>query len=209
VSESAWLLERLPAGHHGLSPGLVGENQRARLTAAAAESLAAHGYGAITVTDVVKRAGVSTSTFYKRFDDLWDCLAAAYEAGAERLCGEIEGACPDAEAGIEAALALLAAEPPLAHLLSAEPPSQATALTAVRAHLVERLANLLRSARTDRDGSARARQRFRPDSDRNLYRAAQLVAGALALVAMRTRAEGAERLPGLAPTLTGILLTRP
>jgi AcrR family transcriptional regulator len=209
VSESAWLLERLPAGRHGLSPDLVGENQRARLTAAAAESLAERGYGAITVTDVVKRAGVSTSTFYKRFDDLWGCLAAAYEAGAERLCEAIEGACPDAEAAIEAALALLAAEPPLAHLLSAEPPSQAAALAAARAQLVKHLAALLRSARADRDGSARVRSSFHPDSDRNLYRAAQLVAGALALVAMRIRAEGAESLPALAPTLTGILLTPP
>lgn len=219
MSESTWLLERLPAGHHGLSPDLVAENQRARLAAAAAESLAEHGYGAIKVTEVVARAGVSTSTFYKRFDDLWDCLAAAYEAGAERLCEEIEGACAAAGAGsadggrggaaIEAALALLAAEPPLAHLLSAEPPSQAAALTAARRRLVKRLAALLRSARADRGGSARARSRFLPDSGANLDRAAQLIASALALIAMHTRAEGAERLPDLAPTLTGILLSRP
>jgi TetR/AcrR family transcriptional regulator len=201
VSESAWLTERLPAGHHGLSPGLVAENQRRRLSAAAAESLAERGYGAITTTEVVKRAGVSTSTFYKRFDDLWDCLLAAYEAGAERLCGRIEGACAArgggaeerATAGIDGALALLAAEPALAHLLSTEPPSQANALWAARLRFSARLVAQLRSVRETPGGGERE---------------ARLVGGALALVSTRARADGAERLRELAPALKEILLGR-
>jgi TetR/AcrR family transcriptional regulator len=198
MSDSTWLMERLPAGHHGLSPSLVAENQRQRLTLAAAESLAARGYGAVTVTEVVKLAGVSASTFYKRFDNLWDCLVAAYEAGAERLCARIESTCATAgnaqdrgPAGIEGALDLLASDPALAYLLSADPPSQATALWGARQGLIARLAALLREARGQR-GAGEPEER--------------LVGGALALVSTRARAGGAERLQGLAPTLTEILL---
>jgi AcrR family transcriptional regulator len=199
VSESAWLMERLPAGHHGLSPDLVEENQRARLARAAAESLDARGYGALTVTEAVNRAGVSTSTFYKRFDDLWDCLLVAYEAAAERFCERIESACAAAggrsgqggPAGIEAALALLASEPALARLLSTEPPSQASALWAARRHFSGRLAALLRETGEHRDGGERE---------------ARLVDGALALVSRQIATVGAERLEELAPALIEILL---
>jgi AcrR family transcriptional regulator len=198
VSESAWLTERLPAGHHGLSPGLVEENQRRRLARAAAESLAAQGYGSITATEVVKRAGVSTGTFYKHFDDLWGCVLAAYEAVAERLCGRIEAACAaaggsgeGASAGIEAALALLAAEPPLAQLLSTEPPSQASALWAARRCFAARLVGLLRAAGNCQGSGERE---------------ARLVGGALALVSMQTATVGAERLEELGPTLIEILI---
>lgn len=198
MNESTWLLERLPAGQHGLSPSLVEENQRQRLARAAAESLAARGYGALTTTEIAKRAGVSTSTFYKRFDDLWDCLLAAYESAAERLCERIEAVCvaaggseQGAAAGIEAALALLAAEPPLAQLLSTEPPSQASALWAARRRFTAHLVALLREI-GDRQGSGE--------------REARLVGGALALVSMRTATVGAERLEEIAPTLIEILL---
>lgn len=198
MSDSTWLLERLPAGHHGLSPDLVEESQRGRLALAAAECLAASGYGGITVTEVVKRAGVSTSTFYKRFDDLWDCLLAAYEAGAARLCERIGNACAvagggleGAPAGIEAGLALLASEPALAQLLSTEPPSRAEALWGARRRFASHLVLLLRGARKGPGEGGRE---------------AQLVGGALALVSTRARTVGAERLEELAPTLIEILL---
>lgn len=195
---SEWLLERLPAGQHGLSPDLVEENQRARLAQAATAALAAQGYGGITTTEVAKRAGVSTSTFYKRFDDLWDCLLAAYELGSGRLCARIEAACAatdegeeGASAAIDAALTLLASEPPLARLLSAGPPLQAEPLRAAHRRLTDHLAALLRKWGQRRGGG---------ESE------ARLVEGALALVAMRTAAGEAEQLRELAPTLIAILL---
>ncbi len=199
MSESPRLMERLPPGRHGLSPALVEESQRGRLALAAAGSLAASGYGGITVTAVVKLAGVSASTFYKRFDDLWDCLRAAYEAGADRLCERIEDACATAGggatdrglAGIEGALDLLASEPALAYLLSTEPPPQAEPLRLARRRLVARLASLPGGERKREGGSERE---------------AQLVGAALALVAARGRTDGAERLRELAPVLNGILL---
>ncbi len=191
-------MERLPPGRHGLSPSLVEENQRQRLALAAAESLAARGYGAITTTEVVKLAGVSTASFYKRFDDLWDCLRAAYEAGAKRLCERIESSCVSnggstqrAPAAVEGALSLLASEPSLAYLLSTEPPAQIGGLRAARARFIARLVALLRGTEEHKGGEEREER---------------LVGGALALISGQIRSNGAERLEELAPTLIEILL---
>ena len=196
MSKAARAMERLPPGRHGLSPSLVEENQRQRLALAATESLAAQGYGAITTTEVVKLAGVSAATFYKRFGNLWDCLGAAYDAGAKHLCERIEGACaadspPDAAAGIEAALALLASDPPLAYLLSTEPPAQIDALQAARRRFTVRLAGLLRQVNEGESGGERE---------------ARLVGGALALVSTQAKVRGAGRLEELGPMLIEILL---
>jgi AcrR family transcriptional regulator len=192
-------LERLPPGRHGLTREQVRESQRQRLIAAATETLAEHGYGQIGTTAVAKRAGVSTATFYKRFDDLWACLLAAYEAAAERLCERIEGACAAVEvdraergrAGIEGALALLASEPALTHLLSADPPSQATPLWAARQRLTDRLSAMLHGAK---------------ESPGDTKRETRLVGGAFALVSIRARAESTEQLEDLAPALIEFLL---
>ncbi|HEX5712290.1 MAG TPA: TetR/AcrR family transcriptional regulator [Solirubrobacterales bacterium] len=188
--------QRLPPGRHKLTREQVRESQRRRLLSAAAAELAEHGYGAITVTAVAAGAEVSTATLYKRFDGLWDCLLAAYEAGTDRLCGEIELACAAAgedaraAAGIARGLALLAAEPALANLLLTVPPSNAVALGQARARLAERLAALLRSAR---HGPA-------AEDDREL----PAIAGALALASIQLRSGGP--LTDLAPTLAQVLL---
>ena len=148
------LPRRLPPGRHSIPAGLVAEHQRLRLLAAMTEALGAHGYANVTTTHVSERANVSTSTFYKHFGNLWDCLLAAYVAAADRLCGEIESACAAAgedaeplEAGIDAALSLFAAEPELGRLLSAQAPREASALCAARRLLVSRLAAMLRRTR--------------------------------------------------------------
>lgn len=148
------LPRRLPHGRHGIPANLVAEHQRQRLIAAAAEALAEHGYANLTTTHVSERANVSTSTFYKQFGNLWDCLLAAYVETADRLCDGIEAACADEdaelaplEAGVDAALAFCAAEPALGRLLGAPAPREATALTAARRLLISRLAAMLRRGR--------------------------------------------------------------
>jgi AcrR family transcriptional regulator len=145
---------RLPRGRHGIPADLVAAHQRQRLIAAMGEALAEHGYARVTAEHVSGRAGVSSRTFYKHFGNLWDCLLAAYEAAAEQLCERIEAACTEGgeaperlAAGIDAALAFLAAEPALGRILGGQPPLEATALAAARRHLVVHLAAMLRSAR--------------------------------------------------------------
>jgi AcrR family transcriptional regulator len=150
------LPNRLPPGRHGIPANLVVEHQRLRLIAAMAAALTEHGYAGVTTTHVSERAGVSTSTFYRHFGNLWDCVLAAYVSGADRLCEEIDAACAardlrsaPLQVGIDAALAFLAAEPPLAQLLCAQAPREAIAVTAARRLLVSRLAAMLRRDRAD------------------------------------------------------------
>jgi AcrR family transcriptional regulator len=58
-------------------------SQRGRLMAAMADSVAAKGYAATSVADVIGLAGVSRKTFYEHFSDKEDCFLAAYDHGAK------------------------------------------------------------------------------------------------------------------------------
>jgi AcrR family transcriptional regulator len=83
----------LPRGRHRLSRAEVAENQRSRLVAAMAESIARRGYAATSVEHVIELAGVSRATFYTQFDNRHDCLLAAYQAVFERLVEKVSAAC--------------------------------------------------------------------------------------------------------------------
>jgi AcrR family transcriptional regulator len=50
---------------------------------AIADSVAAKGYAATSVADVIALAGVSRRTFYEHFSDKEECFLAAYDAGAK------------------------------------------------------------------------------------------------------------------------------
>lgn len=195
------LPRRLPPGRHGIAANLVVEHQRRRLLAAMAEALAEHGYAGVTTTQVSELANVSTSTFYKHFGNLWDCVLAAYVASADQLCEEIDAACAardlrsaPLEVGIDAALAFLSAEPALAQLLCAQAPREAIAVTAARRLLVSRLAAMLRRDR-DSDGAPAPP----PGLDE------RLIDATLAFVCTRICAGEAARLLDLGPELTAIL----
>ena len=110
-------------------------SQRGRLICAVADAVASKGYAATTVADVVERAGVSRRTFYEQFTDKEACFLAAYDVGLAVVLGRIAetagatgagGVGPPAgwrdraRAGVEAFLALLAAEPAFARALQVE-----------------------------------------------------------------------------------------
>jgi AcrR family transcriptional regulator len=88
-------VERLPRGRHGLSPEFVAQNQRERLLAALAEILYERGYEETTVAMIGKRAGVSKSDFYKRYESKDACFLAAYDDVVERLRETVRAACAD------------------------------------------------------------------------------------------------------------------
>lgn len=76
----------LPAAEPAhLSRTATAESQRRRLLRAMVESVAAHGYAAASVTEVVAMAGVSKRTFYEQFSDKESCFLACIDSGAERL----------------------------------------------------------------------------------------------------------------------------
>ena len=82
--------QRLPRGRHGLSRAEVAEVQRQRMLLAVAEAMAADGYAATSVAEVIRRAGVSRETFYQQFSSKLDCFLAAFDAAGELLVLEME-----------------------------------------------------------------------------------------------------------------------
>jgi AcrR family transcriptional regulator len=126
---------RLPPGSHGIPADVVARNQRERLVAAMAEVCAEQGYAGASVAEVAKRAGVSSLSFYKQFADKRDCLLAAHRQLLGRLLEEVDQAVErgrasegegrdrreaGARAAIRTALAIFAADPPSARLLTVE-----------------------------------------------------------------------------------------
>ncbi len=61
----------------------VERQQRERLMLAMAEACAERGYAAVSVADVLARAGVSRATFYALFSSKADCFISAFEAATE------------------------------------------------------------------------------------------------------------------------------
>ena len=114
---------RPPRGRHRLPPDVVSRSQRDRLLEAAVRVVAAKGYGAMTIGDLTKEAGVSRTTFYELFEDKEACFLAAYDNAVDVLVRRVtsayesEGSWPDrAAAGLAAMLEVLADEPALARL---------------------------------------------------------------------------------------------
>jgi AcrR family transcriptional regulator len=120
--------QRLPRGRHGLSRAFVVSNQRERIITALAEVCAAKGYGAVTVEDIIGRAGVSRRTFYDLFSDKQDCFLLAYDAVVDRVFRSVDAAYRASElpwpervaAGLSALLDAFASEPAVARLVMVE-----------------------------------------------------------------------------------------
>jgi len=115
---------RPPRGRHRLPPEVIARSQRERLLEAAVRVVAAKGYGATTVTDLTKEAGISRTTFYEMFEDKEACFLAAYDGAVDALMRRVavayeaeEGWPARARAGLTALLEALAEEPELARLV--------------------------------------------------------------------------------------------
>ncbi len=102
-------------------------SQRERILDAMIDSCAEKTYAATTITDIVARAHISRTTFYKHFDDKRACFDAAIEYCIEQL-EEVASSAhspeePPPEAvrkGAAAVLQALAARPGLAQLLTGD-----------------------------------------------------------------------------------------
>jgi AcrR family transcriptional regulator len=155
-----------------------------------AEVCAERGYAQASVAEVAKRAGVSSVTFYKQFADKRDCMLAAHRHLLGRLLEAIdrareEEANPEAtpRATIRTALALFAADPPSAQLLTVE--ILAAGLEGVKRH------DAMVEAFAERLGTDWVR-----------------AAGILALVGKRVVAGEANRLPELEGELAATLSSK-
>lgn len=202
--------ERLPSGRHGLTRETVVASQRGRLVEAMVQVVAAKGYAAATVADVVERAGVSRRTFYEQFPDKEACFLAAYDTGVEVMLGRIRRAVEPlaetdwrarARAGVETYLGVLAEEPEFAWALHVEILGAGPAALARRAVLMGLFTELWQGLH------ARAR-RDDPDTIPELPDEVftTLTGGLEELVRDRLRTHGAASLPAFAGPVLRVAL---
>jgi AcrR family transcriptional regulator len=153
--------ERLPRGRHRLSVSAVAENQRWRLLGGAADVFYEHGYIGTTSKLIANSAGVSSSAFYRFFDDVSECLHAAFDVAAEAFVHRLAECRPDpadhgrrVRAGVEALLCLRRAEPQLVSLLGPELAAAEPEVAVRRRRLINRLGVLLGEAGGSAPGTA-------------------------------------------------------
>ncbi|MDX6622889.1 MAG: hypothetical protein QOE75_821 [Solirubrobacterales bacterium] len=122
---------------------IAGRTQRARIIDALVESCAAKTFAATTISDIVARASISRTTFYKHFPDKRACFDTAVNTCVEELTTVAREAHkpgdPPGQAVIKATaamLALMASKPALAQLLTGDAPG-------VEPAVVERYRRLL------------------------------------------------------------------
>ena len=110
------------------TPVDIGErSQRRRILDAMIASCAEKTYSATTISDIVSRARISRTTFYKRFSDKRECFDSAVAVSVEDLRDAVAGAHSPADPPAEAVrkataalLAVLAARPELGQLLTGD-----------------------------------------------------------------------------------------
>jgi AcrR family transcriptional regulator len=170
----------------------IASDQRARLLAAMANVVAAKGYAATTVADVVRDAGVSRSTFYELFASKEACFLAAYNEGVDDLLQAVREAVHDApddwraqlRAGIRAYLARLARPDHFARVYIDEIHAAGAAALEARADALRRFADRYHASFSQaRAADPTLRE---PDPDALLV----LCAGTEQLVAERLRSGG-------------------
>lgn len=137
------------------------ERQRQRIFAGTARALAEQGSALVTVEHIVGAAGVSRSTFYKRFGNRRDCLIQAHEDVFRRLADHLLHACAGESgwpekvaAGLRAALDFAAQQPQEAHLLIVDAVAVDAAVAARVIESNDCLAALLRSGREQSERAA-------------------------------------------------------
>jgi AcrR family transcriptional regulator len=197
-------LARLPHGRHGLPPEFVAHNQRERLIASLAHTVAEVGYNNTTITRIVEGASVSSRTFYKYFQTVEECYLGALDAIAARLTPVLTQAYQSEEswptsvrASIAAALRFFAAEPELARLCTVEPFVGGPAIARRYEEGVAVLVPYLRRGRELReDGDL-----FPETTERGLLGSMN------SLVARKVAGGEAESLPELLPDLVQFALT--
>jgi AcrR family transcriptional regulator len=196
-------------GRHPLTQEAVAQSQRARLLHAIGHVVAAKGFKAATVADVIALAGVSRRTFYEQFTDLEACFLAAYERGMQNLFATIREALRGQAAGdwrervrlsVDAYLRALAAAPEVSWTFSIESLGAGNQALQQRGWVLEQWVaqwRALQALREREDANAR------PVPDTSLL---AMVGGIEELVRDCLRRQGAKDLPRLAGPITQFAL---
>jgi AcrR family transcriptional regulator len=178
----------------------VARNQRERILAAVAQVASTHGYGAMSVQDVVREAGVSRRTFYEQFKNKDHAFLAAYDEASGRMMTTIRAGIDEEKtfeekisAGFRAFLELLAASPAFAKMCIVEVLAAGPEAIARRARTMEDFTEIFELA---------AQQTLVKENPPSPLIAETIVGGVYETVYRRiARGETAE-LPRLLPDLT-------
>lgn len=180
------------------------ESQRERLLAGIAQAVAANGYRATTITQIVKAASVSSRAFYELFESKEECFLEAFDvvvAHLEDLVVEAVRGEPDwprqVIAGLRAALRFFAAEPELARLCLVEPVTATPAIATRFRDVVIDKSRALKPGRDEREEAAEL-----PDSTED-----SLLGGLIALASRSILAGEAGSLEDLLPDLLDFVLS--
>jgi len=188
--------DQLPRGRHGLSEEEIAESQRSRVLTAMAELAGTKGYHDTSITDVIKRAGITRKAFYKRFDDKESCFIAAYHRELARLLTltleafETQDEWADrVRAALSALLHALAREPTAARLCFIEVMAAGPSAIAARNEAMRGFTIIFDTGR------------LQDDRDRPPALALNMVGGMSEIVHREIAAGKAEELPGVLPDL--------
>jgi AcrR family transcriptional regulator/DNA-binding MarR family transcriptional regulator len=141
--------------------------QRARILAAMVRVVAEEGAGAVTVSRVVQRAGVSRRTFYELFASCEDCFLAVFENTIERARGVVSDAVANASSvvwreqirvGLGALLEFFDEEPTLGVLLVVDALGAGPRALERRARVLDELAGIVDRGRDGKAGGNRHRR---------------------------------------------------
>lgn len=142
-SSAGRVVESIAVGH-------LANVQRARMLSAMVEVSCELGAGSVTVTDVVKRSGVSRRTFYGMFTDREDCFVASFEQALAFATDRVmESRDPDAgwrqrvRSGLIALLSFLDEEPRVGRLLLVESLAGGPRVAARRNETIAQLTTLI------------------------------------------------------------------
>jgi len=200
----------LPRGRSSLPADEVRAAQRQRLLTATVAAVAAEGYHAITVADIVRGARVSKAAFYAHFRDKEDCFLATTAYGGNLLVDAVVGATRSQPGDASAAeilraacrafLRFLADEPAFARVFYVDMPAAGSGAVNRMDAAQHRFAELNRS--WHRHALSR-----HPDWPTVPYDAYLALAGATTeLVSVRVRHNRAAELPELEDTLVALHL---
>jgi AcrR family transcriptional regulator len=116
----------LPGGER-LSREFIVHHQQVRIIAALAAEASERGYHAVTIADLIKRAGVARNTFYENFSSKEECFLAAQRFATtkalERVvaaAGEVKDWPDQVRAGLTALVEYITEEPALARTCMVE-----------------------------------------------------------------------------------------
>ncbi len=181
------------------------ESQRERLLAGIAQAVAANGYRATTITQIVKAASVSSRAFYELFESKEECFLEVFDTVVTHLEDLVAGAVreePDwphqVVAALRAALRFFTEEPDLARLCVVEPVTATPVIATRFRDVVIDKSEALKPGRLER-GEAEGEL---PDSTED-----SLLGGLIALVSRSILTGQADSLEDLLPDLLDFVLS--